>query len=75
MYRFETPKDVSRFIRSVIELLILLALLFVVLKALLVFSVYEPYNKEDKTLVSGTDNGFLALSYIAVTVVLATFIS
>ena len=66
MYRFETPKDVSRFIRSVIELLILLALLFVVLKALLVFSVYEPYNKEDKTIVSGNDMGFLALSYIGV---------
>ena len=66
MYRFETPKDVSRFIRSIIELLILLALLFVVLKALLVFAIYEPYNKEDKSIVSGNDNGFLALSYIGV---------
>ena len=66
MYRFETPKDVSRFIRSLIELLILLALLFVVLKALLVFAVYEPYNKEDNSIVSGNDNGFIALSYIGV---------
>jgi len=66
MYKFETPKDVSRFIRSLIELIILLAILFVVLKALIVFSVYEPYDRNDKSIVTGVDNGFLALSYLGV---------
>lgn len=62
----ETKKDVIKIIRSIIELLIVLFLLFLILRGLFVFREYIPYDKEDKSIVSGEDHGFIALSYLGV---------
>ncbi len=66
MYKFETAKDVKKLIRSILELAVLIWVLFVIARALFTFSVYEPYAKDDKEIVSGEDHGFIALSYFGI---------
>lgn len=66
MYKFETKKDVVKVVRSTIELLVLLLILVVIIRALFVFNEYVPYDHNDETLVTGEDNGFVALSYFGV---------
>lgn len=66
MYKFETAKDVKKLIRSILELAVLIWVLFVIARALFTFTVYEPYAKDDKEIVSGEDHGFIALSYFGI---------
>lgn len=66
MYKFETKKDVTKVIRSTLELLVLLLILAIIIRALFVFSEYVPYDYNDEAIVSGEDNGFIALSYFGV---------
>ncbi len=62
----ETKKDKVKVIRSSLELLSILILLFFIVRALFFFTDYEHYDENDASLVSGEDHGFLALSYIGV---------
>lgn len=66
MFKIETKKDVVKVVRSTIQLLVLLLILVIIIRALFVFNVYTPYNHDDKTIVTGEDNGFIALSYLGV---------
>ncbi len=66
MYKFESKKDVVKVVRSTIELLVLLLILVVIIRALFVFNIYVPYDHNDETIVTGEDNGFVALSYFGV---------
>ena len=57
-------KDKIKAIRSVCEGIILITLLIIILKALLSFSEYEPYDSNN---ISNTmDTGFIAVSYFGV---------
>ena len=62
----ETKKDKVKLIRSALELLSILILLALVIRALFLFKDYEPYDESDTAVVSGEDHGFLALSYLGV---------
>lgn len=62
----ETKKDVIKITRSIIELLVVLFLVFLMVRALFLFSEYKPYDKTDKSIVSGEDHGFIVLSYLGV---------
>jgi len=64
MYKFETPKDIRKFIRSIVQFTIIAVVLFIIIRAFVTFTEYKPYSIEDKTVVSGDDHGFIALSYI-----------
>lgn len=66
MYKIETPKDVRRLISSIIQLVIIIAVLILIIRQLFTFIVYKPYDPADKAVVSGEDHGFLALSYFGV---------
>ncbi len=66
MYKFETAKDVKKLIRSILELAVLIWVLFIIARALFTFSVYEPYSKDNKEIVSGENHGFIALSYFGI---------
>ncbi len=62
----ETPKDKKKFIRSIIQIIILLILLIVLFRALFNNSKYEAFDKDNKNIVTGEDNGFIAISYFGV---------
>lgn len=64
--RIETKKDVYKLIRSVCEALVVLAVVFLILKAFLVREKYEPYDANDQSIVSGEDKGFLCISYFGI---------
>ena len=66
MYKIESSKDIKKLIRSILELVLLLALLAFVLNALLTSTTYRPYNPLDTNVVSRMDHGFIALSYSGV---------
>lgn len=66
MYKFETPKDIKKLIRSILELAVLVWVLFIIVKALFTFVEYVPYESSDKKVVSGEDHGFIALSYFGI---------
>ncbi len=66
MYKFETSKDVKKFIRSIFQLAVIIAVLILIIRQLFTFVVYQPYDSQDKSVVSGTDHGFIALSYFGV---------
>ncbi len=66
MYKFETPKDVKKLISSLLQLAVVLALLALIISQLFTFVEYKPYDENDKSVVSGTDHGFVALSYFGV---------
>ena len=57
-------KDRIKVVRSILEGIILLALLIVTLKSVFTFSEYSPY-KED-IINNGEDKGFIAISYFGV---------
>ena len=57
-------KDKIKLIRSVCEGIILISLVIIILKALLLFSEYEPY--EPNSVSDTTDTGFIAVSYFGV---------
>lgn len=62
----ETKKDVIKLVRSIIEFIVILFFVFLITRALFVFAKYEPYDPNDKSVVSGEDHGFIVLSYIGV---------
>jgi hypothetical protein len=62
----ETPKDRKKVIRSVIQIIILLTLFIILLRALFNTSKYVAFDKEDTNIVAGEDNGFIAISYFGV---------
>ena len=66
MYKIETSKDVRRLISSILQLIVIIAVLILIIRQLFTFVVYKPYDPADKTVVSGEDHGFLALSYFGV---------
>lgn len=57
-------KDKVKIFRSICEGIILISLLIVILKALLSFSVYEPYAADEAG--NTKDTGFIAVSYFGV---------
>lgn len=66
MYRFESKKDVFKVIRAILEGAVLLLVLYAIVKTLWNHSVYRPFDPQDAGTVSGTDRGFLAVSYFGV---------
>lgn len=65
-YPIETPKDIVKILRTCLEIVIIVFTVLLVARALLVTKTYKPYNRQDKTIVSGRDHGFIALSYFGV---------
>lgn len=61
-----TNKERKKVIRTIIEAVILVGIFIFVARALFVFKEYTPYEKDDKSIVTGEDNGFIAISYLAV---------
>lgn len=59
-------KDRKKRIRTVIQIIILNYILVIAIRALFVFSRYQPYNDKDQSIVTGENKGFIALSYLAV---------
>ncbi len=66
MYKFETKKDIWKVIRAILEGAVLLLVLAAIVKTLWVNRNYIPYDAADQSIVSGTDRGFLAVSYFGV---------
>ena len=62
----ETKKDIIKVIRSSLELLSIIIVLVLVIRAMFFFSDYVPYDENDSSVVTGEDHGFLALSYLGV---------
>lgn len=59
---FSTPKERKKVIRSIFQGTILIVLLIIILRALISFSTYEPYDKK----VANNKKGFIAISYFGV---------
>lgn len=57
-------KDRNKFIRGTIQGIILLALMVIIIRAIFIFTVYEPFNSTQ--LSENEDNGFIAVSYFGV---------
>ena len=66
MYKIETKKDVHKIIRTLLEAVLLIVLAALVVRALTSIKAYVPYDMQDKTVVSGEDKGFIAVSYFGV---------
>ena len=64
--RIETKKDIYKLIRSIFEAVVVIAVVFVILRAFLVMERYEPYDENDENIVSGEDKGFLCISYFGI---------
>ena len=64
--RKKSGKDKKKIVRGILEGIIVLFLVFLIFFALFSFNRYEPYDAEDPEIVSGEDNGFVALSYFGV---------
>lgn len=62
----KTPKDRKKMIRSVIQVIILLILLIIIIRAFFNMNKYEAFDKADKNIVTGEENGFIAISYFGV---------
>ncbi len=62
----ETKKDIHKLIRSICEAIVVIAVVFVILRAFLVTDRYELYDEDDKRIVSGDDKGFLCISYFGI---------
>lgn len=61
-----TKKDRKKIVRSIIQMIILILIFILLIRGLFVFRKYNPYDISDKSIVTGEDNGFIAISYIAV---------
>ncbi len=59
-------KNRNKIISGTVEAVILVVLAVALFRALFVFQEYKPYDKNDKNIVTGEDNGFIAISYLAV---------
>ena len=66
MYKIETAKDKRKLVRTIFEILVLLAVVFAVVKTLCVTHTYQPYDASDPAVVSGKDDGFIVVSYFGV---------
>ena len=66
MFKFETKKDVWKFIRAILEAALLIVVLFFATRTLTTSKEYTPYDPADPNVVSGADQGFLAVSYFGV---------
>ena len=45
MYRIETPKDLRKCIRSILQLSVLLFVLYILIRVFVTFNEYRPYNE------------------------------
>lgn len=59
-YQIESKKDIIKLIRSIIQLIILLALIFLIIRAWNHFVIYEPFLENE---ITDEDYGFIAISY------------
>jgi hypothetical protein len=59
-------KERKKVIKTIIQAFILILLFIIMIRALFVFDRYVPYDKNDKSIVTGEDKGFIAISYLAV---------
>ena len=66
MYKLETKKDLRKLIRSILEGALLIGLLLAAARILTASKGYIPYDPKDPNVVSGADQGFLAISYFGV---------
>ena len=66
MYKIETRKDKIKVIRTLFEVLVLILIAFAVVRALCVTHEYKPYDADDPSIVSGSDDGFIVVSYFGV---------
>ena len=66
MYKLETKKDLWKLIRSILEGALLIGLLLAATRILTASKGYIPYDPKDSNVVSGRDQGFLAVSYFGV---------
>lgn len=66
MYKLETKKDLWKLIRSILEGALLIGLLLAAARILTASKGYIPYDSKDPNVVSGADQGFLAVSYFGV---------
>ena len=64
--RKRSGKDKKKIIRGILEGIVVLFLVLLIFFALFSFNRYEPYDAENQEIVSGEDNGFVALSYFGV---------
>lgn len=64
----KSPRDKNRLkiFRSIAEGLVLAGLLLLLIRAFFDFDQYEPYDRNADSIVTGEDNGFLGISYLAV---------
>lgn len=65
-YTFETKKDKVKAVRAVLEFLVFAAIAVLVVNTLTTNTVYKPYDHKDTSIVTGEDNGFIAVSYFGV---------
>lgn len=66
MYIIETKKDTIKILRTIAEAIVIIFLIVLAIRALTATSKYEPYDADDKAVVSGEDKGFIAVSYFGV---------
>jgi hypothetical protein len=60
-------KNIKKVVRSILEGVILIALLVLVIRALFVFRTYQPYDESQVEMATDEeDTGFIALSYFGV---------
>lgn len=62
----ETPKDVHKLIRSIGETAVVIVVIYIIVRAFFVMDRYVPYDKDDVSIVSGDDKGFLCISYFGI---------
>lgn len=62
----ETPKDVHKLIRSICETVVVIVVIYIIVRAFFVMDRYVPYDKDDASIVSGDDKGFLCISYFGI---------
>lgn len=62
----ETPKDVHKLIRSIGETAVVIVVIYIIVRAFFVMDRYAPYDKNDVSIVSGDDKGFLCISYFGI---------
>ena len=63
---FETKTDIVIFIRSLCELAVLGVVAYLLLHLFLSPNRYISYDKNDASIVSGRDNGFICISYFGI---------
>lgn len=59
-------KDRKKAARSVVQALFLLSLALLYISTVIDYPKYQPYNHNDASVVTGTDNGFISVSYTGV---------